>query len=221
MPIPARPLHAVSNIEYDGSVAIAILILTPNTLFSFRIAIMIKLLESPWPILFIGILVEAALAVLFFQTGRGKLLWAILGVAVLLGGGLVVERLVVTDREAVANTIDAAVAAVRANNKERLLACVSPNAKPVRQMTDYVFNLVEFIDAGISNLEITVGTPTGRTAGGPQTAVAKFTAIGHARDRLGQVPYQGFMQELTVNFRREGDRWLIDSYNAKDQLPVR
>ena len=62
---------------------------------------MVIFLESPWPILLIGIAVEAVLAVMLLRTGQGRLLWAMLGMAAVVLLGLAVERLVVTDREAV------------------------------------------------------------------------------------------------------------------------
>ena len=77
---------------------------------------MMIFVESPWPILFIGIAIEAVLALLLLRTGLGKYLIAMIGVAVVVAAGLVVEHFVITDRKAVAQTLDAAVAAVRTNN---------------------------------------------------------------------------------------------------------
>jgi enolase len=56
-------------------------------------------LESPWPILFIGIFAEAILALILFRTGRGAVLWAIAGVALLVIAGVLVERFAMTDKK--------------------------------------------------------------------------------------------------------------------------
>ena len=169
------------------------------------------LLESPWPILLIGIAVEAVLAIALLRSGQGKMLWAMLGVAGLLVVGLVVERLVVTDREAVENTLDTAVAAVEANDLNRLLECISPSAQKTRADARWALGRVEFRKARITDLEITINRLTS-----PPTAKAKFHAIGTGRDRLGESPYPSFMRPVTVNLRREKGRWLIGDYSVED-----
>ena len=62
---------------------------------------MTTLIEDPTPILVVGILIEAVLAIALLRTGRGVLLWAMLAVAGLTGLGLLLERWVVTERERV------------------------------------------------------------------------------------------------------------------------
>jgi hypothetical protein len=103
--------------------------------------------ESPWPILFIGIAIEAVLAFLLLRTGLGKYLIAMIGVALLVVAGLIVERLVVTDREAVEQTLDTAVAAARRNDLEGALNCISPSAQEPRRLTAMVFGWVHFEEA--------------------------------------------------------------------------
>ena len=60
------------------------------------------------------------------------MLWAMLAVAAVVLVGLAVEHFVVTDRKAVENTLDECVAAVKANDINRLLECISPTASQVR-----------------------------------------------------------------------------------------
>jgi hypothetical protein len=172
---------------------------------------MVIFVESPWPILFIGIAVEAVLAFLLLQTGRGKFLIAMLGVAALVVVGLVVERLVVTDREAVENTLDAAVAAVKRNDLDGALACLSSSAKEARVFTRWVFGRVEFQEAHISELEVKVNRLTS-----PPSADAKFLAVGKGKDRKGEWLYQGFAQRVTLQLRLQGDRWLVTGYKIED-----
>ena len=173
---------------------------------------MIIFLESPWPILLIGIAVEAVLAVMLLRTGQGRLLWAMLGVGAVVLVGLVVERLVVTDREAVENTLDACVAAVKANDINRLSECISPTAPQVRAEARFVLGRVEVQKAAITDLEITINRLTS-----PPTAKAKFRAIGAGRDRKGEFPYQGFAEFITVELRLEGDRWLVSGYQPENR----
>jgi hypothetical protein len=171
-------------------------------------------LESPWPILFIGIAVEAALAFALLRSGRGILLLAMIGTAVLVLIGLLVERFVVTDRKAIRNTLDEAAAAVVANNVDRLLDCISPSAVEVRREARIVLSRVEVEDIGISNLEIRINRLTA-----PPTARVGLRAYGKGRDRSPRIPfpYERFSQPVIVELRLEGGRWLVtgyDDYNA-------
>jgi hypothetical protein len=168
---------------------------------------MVIFVESPWPILFIGIAVEAVLAFLLLQTGRGKFLIAMIGVAAFVGIGLIVEHFVMTDRKAVTQTLDAAVAAVRKNDLNGALDCISPSAQEPREKTCWVFGLVDFQEAHISDLEIKVNGLTS-----PPSAEVKLLAVGRGRDRKGEWPYQGFAQRVTLTLRLEGGRWLVTRY---------
>ena len=112
------------------------------------------LVEGPWTILFIGIAVEAILGLALMQTGRGKYFIAMIGMAVVVVIALVVERLVVTDREAVEQTLDAAVAAARKNDVNGVLDCISPSAKEAREYVRWIFGRFEVQEGHISDLEI-------------------------------------------------------------------
>jgi hypothetical protein len=175
---------------------------------------MVIFLESPWPILFIGIAVEAVLGMMLMQSGRGKYLVAMIGMAVVVVVGLIVERLVVTDREAVRQTLDAAVAAVRKNDVNGLLDCISPSAKKPRDESRWLLSLVDVEEGHISDLDIKVNRLTS-----PPTAQAKFLAVGRGRDRTGEFPYQGFAQRVDVQLQLQGDRWLVTGYKLLDFNP--
>jgi len=175
---------------------------------------MVIFVESPWPILFIGIAVEAVLAFLLLRTGQGKFLIAMLGVAAFVVVGLVVERLVVTDREAVEQTLDAAVAAVRKNDLNGVLDCISPSAQDDRNHIRWVLGRVDVQEAHISDLDIKVNRLTS-----PPTADAKFLAVGRGKDKKGEWPYQGFAHRVVVQLRLEGGRWLVTGYDFPDTDP--
>jgi hypothetical protein len=167
-------------------------------------------LESPWPVLLIGVAVEAILAVALLRTGRGYLLWVMIGVAALMAVGLLVERLVVTERKAIEQTLDAAVAATEANDVNRLLNCISPSAEPTRADARWMLNRVEVSSAYVRNLQILVNHLTN-----PPTAQARFQAMGQGRDRLAQFPYGSYSRTVTVHLRLEGDRWLVTGYDVE------
>jgi len=173
---------------------------------------MIIFIESPWPILLIGIAAEAVLAVLLLRTGQGRLLWAMLGVGLLVVLGLLVEHFVVTDRKAIIHTLDAAAAAVETNNLNGVLDCISPSAAPIRSQCHQAFDRFEFRMARIHDLEIVINRLTS-----PATAKVTFRAVGNARDRRGEIPYQGFAETITVTLRQEQGRWLVADYSDQDR----
>lgn len=168
-------------------------------------------LESPWPILFLGIAVEAVLGMLLFQSGRGRLLWAMIGVGLLVVGGLVVERLVVTPREEVEQTLDKAVAAVNRHDLDSLLDCISPSAKEPRTLSRWVFQSFEIEDGHINDVQIDVNRLTS-----PPTASAKFMAVGRGKDRKGEIPYQNFAQPVSIKLQLQGGRWLVTHYKLEE-----
>jgi hypothetical protein len=167
--------------------------------------------ENPWRIVSIGIAVEAVLTFLLFQTGRGKILWAMIAVALLTAAGVIVERLVVTDREAVENTLDAAVDAVKADNEKQLLACIAPSAKSPQEDAAWVLKRVTVEEAYLSGLKITVNRSTN-----PPTAEAKFLAVGSATLKGGLVAHERYATHVTVRLRQEGGRWLVVDYAIED-----
>jgi hypothetical protein len=172
-------------------------------------------IESPWPFLLLGIAIEAVLAVMLLQTGRGKLLWAMVGVAILTLLGLVVEHFVITDRKAVANTLDACAAAIEKNNIDQTLGCISSQAPRTQSDARWVLGRFQFSKARISGLEVTINRMTS-----PPTARATFTAIGTCTDRKGEMPYNSFARQVTVTLHRENNRWLVGEYSVEDfQMP--
>ena len=177
---------------------------------------MMIFIESPWPILFIGIAVEAVLALALLHTGLGKFLWAMIGVAALVLVGLLVEHFVITDRKAVIQTLDAAVKAAKNNDPKGLLDCISPSAKEARDCCRSVLDQFDIQDAHISDLDIKVSRLTS-----PPTATAKFLAVGRARDRKGEMLYPGFAQHVTVALRLEHGRWLAADCTVEGLDPSR
>jgi hypothetical protein len=168
-------------------------------------------LESPWPILLIGIALEAVLAVLLLRTGQGRWLGSMLGAGLLVLLGLLAEHFVVTDRKAIINTLDRGAAAVEANDLGGVLDCLSPSAGQLRAKSREALDRVEFRLVRIHDLEIAINRLTS-----PPTAKVTFRAVGNGRDRRGEIPYQGFAETVTVTLRQEHGRWLVADYSAED-----
>jgi hypothetical protein len=168
--------------------------------------------EGPWPILVTGLVVEAILIVALVRTGRAVLLWAILGVGLLTGGLLIVERLVVTDNERIAATLDGVAAAVTANDLNGVLAYIGPDAKDVRKLATDSLRRIKVREANVGNdLSIVI-----TQQGGAPSALATFTGRIRAEvhgEALGHDTYAG---RFRVGLVKQGDKWLVVAFDRRD-----
>ena len=165
-------------------------------------------LESPWPILVVGIAAEAILAVMLIRTGRGVLLGAMAAVAAVVGIGVLIEQSVITERKQVTVTIEDAAAALEANDLPRLLKLLAPDAAKTRQEAALAMQQAEFVQVRIRNLDIHFIATTS-----PRTAKATFTVIATGKDRrgeVGQVTLRPF--PMVVRLRLDSGRWLITDH---------
>lgn len=172
--------------------------------------------EDPTPTLVAIVLIEAVLAIALVKTGRGILLAVIAGVGLLGAGLLIVERLVVTDKETVEDTLTAAAQALEANDPQAVQQFIDP-ASPMRNRVASEMSRVTINKATFSRLDVKFNRHTS-----PPTAEADFMGFINAHDRRGELPYESFAGRFTVRLRREGDRWLMTDYEMHDRTgPMR
>jgi hypothetical protein len=172
----------------------------------------IVFVESPWPWILIGIVAEAILAAILVSTRRTVLLWAMLGVLGFAIAGVVVERLVVTERERVEATIDGIVAALNANDLPRLLGdYIAPDAARTRARAKWALNRVEIQGAHYRNLRITINRLTS-----PITAEAQFDGSVSYHDRMGEFPYNYYAAHFVVELELRNGRWLVTDHVEYD-----
>jgi hypothetical protein len=165
------------------------------------------LFENPWWIIFIGIIIEAALGMALFRTGRGVLLWAMIGVLAIVLLGVLVEHLVVTETERVEMTLDGLCAALEANDLNRALTFVSPDAVKTRGRAAWAMGRIEIQSVRIYYLNITVNRLTS-----PWTAKASFTGYFSYRDRQGEIPYNSYSSRFIVDLRKESNGWVVTGH---------
>ena len=174
---------------------------------------MVAFLESPWPALWLGLLAEVLLGVAWYQTGNKRLFQAMAGALVVMLLLLALELLVVTDREAVSNTLEATASALETNDLNQVTAFLAPDATKLRADAErYLPNLM-VRDANIGgDLEVTVNRLTN-----PPTARATVTGRINAASRGAErLPYENFVRKFTLKLRQEGDRWLLTDYEMGD-----
>ena len=167
--------------------------------------------ENPTPILILGVVTLAILIVLLLKTGRGAILAAMAGVALLMGLAVLTDKLIVTERERVANVIYDAAAAAEKNELEEVLKCISPSAPHITSEARSWIGQVHLDSVSIHQMDVTLDRSTQ-----PPTAVARFIVHAEGTAKRGTTIYNNYVDRLRVNFQLENNRWLVTGY-TRDQ----
>ena len=174
------------------------------------------LVESPWPAITLGVVVQVALAIVLVRTGRGAVLVAMAVALALTIGMLALERVVVTEQEEVEDALEAVAVALETNDTPAVLALFSPTS-PRRGEVASALARFKVRDANIGgDLEIRTNALTS-----PPSAHAYFTGRLDAHDTRSEVPYDHVLRKFKVTLHRDGRRWLIHDFASEDPLTGR
>lgn len=102
--------------------------------------------ETPWPPIFLGIVVSAALLVVWTATRRGSVLLAAAGVLLLCPGVYFLEQWIVTEAERVEEAVHGVTTAFQENDLDRTLGYFSPRATGLRDMVRAAHKLADVKD---------------------------------------------------------------------------
>jgi hypothetical protein len=160
--------------------------------------------ENPLPPVVIGIVVGAALVVGLAKTGKRSFLWGIVATLGVVVAAVVMERVIVTPREAVTAAIEEMRAALAANDRATLLAHIDPAGIPLRNKVQIDLAQLTVTEADISDLKVDVD------------ASGKFAKA----DLKGKVHFEGSATTLMYKFvavrinvdlqKRDSDgKWLV------------
>jgi hypothetical protein len=162
------------------------------------------LLEDSLPVIVMGVILIAALAVGFIKTGSRAPLYGLAFVILLLIGLVLLERMVVTDREQVEDVLFTIAKAVERNDIDEAIRHISPEAPGV-QHADRELRRVNFREVDIKpNLEIEVFADRS-----PPTAEARFNVV--VVGDIGGGP-QRYPRYVEVTFEKQGERWVARDY---------
>ncbi len=172
---------------------------------------MTTFLENPYPLLVVGVLVEAFLIALIYALQKKVLIVPIVVVLVLVLGGVLLERFVVTPREEVESTIDQIAAALRANDTPAVLRHLSSTARESRRRAEWALDRVQINGVKVSGLEITINSLRS-----PPSAKAAFFGVIKIDDRKKEFPYPTYASKFEIDLRKEGARWMVTGHSESN-----
>jgi hypothetical protein len=167
-------------------------------------------LESPWPAILLGIVLEGVLSLALWITRRGWLVWGMAGAAVLTGALVLLEWWIVTDREQIRDLIRGAARAAEANDVAALESLIAEDAAALRHDVRRLLALVTIRRVHItSDIAAAVDTTTQ-----PPTALAQVSVV--VTSNLVTYP-----TTLQLRLRKEDDgTWRLIDYRERGGLPV-
>jgi hypothetical protein len=172
---------------------------------------MTLLLEDPVPAMIIGGLTAAILGGGWIQTGRKWLIYLMVAVILLTVGAVIMERMVVTDREQITATLHQIAALVERNDVDAAVDYAYSGTPEVRSAAEAELARYEFSDVDIkSNLEVEV-FPDEK----PPRAVAEFNVTAQLSTKGGQfqISDRRIPRYVEVTFYKEDNgAWRVGGY---------
>jgi hypothetical protein len=165
------------------------------------------LVEDSTPALVWGAIFEAGLIFALVKTGRRWLLYAMVGLALAVGGIVWHEKHTITDTKQIRATLYDAAAAMERNNLPAVLEFISPTAHELRAQANQISTTVKLDQVHLTDLKIQVNR-----FHDPPTATADFFVRVSGAARAGNFPFANFMPRAQVTLRLENGRWLVSGY---------
>ena len=172
------------------------------------------LLEEPFLIVFVTVVAVAILLGALIQTGRPSALAAIVAVFALCGAALIVERVVVTDREAVVATLGQIARDLEQNNPSVVAAHIASTAPDLQQTTQSRLARVMIKKADVKGKpEVTI-----YSQGNVRFAEADLKGLVVGDDQKGFVQDFKYFRRFLVRFRHEDGAWKVYEYEEESPL---
>ena len=170
------------------------------------------LLENPVPVFAVGAVLATLCGLAFLARRNLTSFFAFLGVVALTLLLVLVERLVVTDREQIEASVVELLLAIEENDLPAVLTWIAPSATEVRGDAETLMPLVKVGDTAAASLRVEVD--------GDSTAVAKFRGkIDGIHRNSGQRVF--YFEEVHLDWVKRNERWLVRDYQVHTgNLPI-
>jgi hypothetical protein len=172
------------------------------------------LYEQPLIIVVLGVAFILGLGAAWSASGRNELLYSMAGVLLLVIGGLVVERMVVTDREAIRATLQQIARDVQSNNHRAVTRHVYSGAPELKHKAEAELPNYHFTECRISKVNELNVDPSAE----PRSAIVEFNVIVSGTFRHSGFEGTGtYPRWVQLHMLREKDgRWTVESYKHDD-----
>src|ERR1700722_18804569 len=112
--------------------------------------------EDSTPFLVIGVIAEALLVLALVKTSNLKLLYAMLGIVVVVGAIVWIEKHTITDTKRVRAALEIAATAMEHNDLAALQDCIAPQSLELRNQAARVLQMAKFQSVTTSQLTVHV-----------------------------------------------------------------
>jgi low affinity Fe/Cu permease len=173
-------------------------------------------LEQPLVIVLIGIAVGVVVGGLWTASGRQELLYALGAVVALTSVWLIVERLVVTDREAIAATLAEIARDVESNDLNRLVTHIAKRNPSLVQRAKAEMPSYDFTECRVTKIHLTDIDASAE----PRSAIVEFNVIASGTFRRESVEVSDTVPRwVQLQMVREEDgQWrVLDYQHAEPQ----
>jgi hypothetical protein len=169
------------------------------------------LFEQPLIIVALGVTLILGLGAAWSASGRKELLYAVGATLALLVVGLVIERVVVTDREAIRQTLLEIASHVRNNDHAALRQRIHTSASDLKRKADSELPRYQFTECRITRIhKIDVDT-----SAAPHSAMVEFNIVASGTFKVeGAEVTDTVPRWVQLQLLREDDgRWTVSGYD--------
>jgi hypothetical protein len=169
------------------------------------------LFEQPIVIVLIGFVVLLALGAAWSATGRKELLYALGVTLLLIFVGLVVEKLIITDREAIRATLLVIARDVQSNNIRAIVGHVHSSNPELKQKAEAELPNYRFTECRITKIHLI--NVDARSE--PRSAIVEFNVIasGSFKEAGIELTDTAIPRWVKLHMGREKDgRWTVKQY---------
>ena len=163
------------------------------------------LLEDPTAVIVVGLLLEVTLAIVLVNTGRARVILLMIAVAVVVGGCVLTEQLVVTEREEIEIVVDGVVDALLVNDLDKVSSFIAPDSDSLRDQAAHVMRI-----GRIHELKVTDGPDiTIHELTTPKSADVEMIVRASAGATGGGSLYNAYVAKIEAKLRLENGQWLF------------
>jgi hypothetical protein len=167
------------------------------------------LAENTAPVWALSAVLLTMASIAYVYTRSASALLAVAGVILLTGVGLLAERLVVTPREAVQQSVRELLAVIEADDLPGVLAKIAPSEGAMRSDAELLMPQFDINKARATG-EIEVAIDRDQT---PPTAAATFRFFADVLHRKSGMK-GGYFDNVTIFFKEQAERWVVTGYST-------